>query len=334
MPSSGTYSLKVTDSIASTVGTWNDAACLGNPFTNNYLTTVGWATGSACAANAPANVAIRFLFSLVAAAISLDGDPLIAYAGLPAGWLPTSAELDVRLASFSLVSNCFIQFDAATEHEVTTFNGHKLFTHPNPSGLSALDLFSNGWGVRLVTTGINAQCSIQGIGTPVVITGNYIIGQTWTITTAQPVIYGRNSTTGADRLPQVTVVANDLGFPGQLDDVTEIHFAYTDAAGNPQVVVFSPPFITQTQYVLIFTIPIDDFAPPTVPLPPSTTGVLTGVTFSGSIPLGTLEILLESGSGIYRIVSGKRNDTIYITDGDTQDVKIPNPFGKTGFIGG
>lgn len=61
-----------------------------------------------------------------------------------------------------------------------------------------------------------------------------------------------------------------------------------------------------------------------------------GTQFSGSVPLGSLVILLTDHSGIYTLVPGKSNDTLYssLRDGTTRDVKIPNPFIKTGFIGG
>lgn len=43
---------------------------------------------------------------------------------------------------------------------------------------------------------------------------------------------------------------------------------------------------------------------------------------------------LNPGSGIYKIVPGKHNDTLWNDDLTASfDVKIPNPFGKTGLIG-
>lgn len=59
-----------------------------------------------------------------------------------------------------------------------------------------------------------------------------------------------------------------------------------------------------------------------------------GNQFSGSVPLGTFTIIVANGSGIYRFVDGKTNDTVYTAerDGTTLDIKIPNPFGKSGFF--
>lgn len=59
-----------------------------------------------------------------------------------------------------------------------------------------------------------------------------------------------------------------------------------------------------------------------------------GPPFSGSVPLGTFTILETNGSGVYQFQNGKTNDTLYSStrDGTTYNVKIPNPFGKTGFF--
>lgn len=59
-----------------------------------------------------------------------------------------------------------------------------------------------------------------------------------------------------------------------------------------------------------------------------------GHQFEGSVTLATFTILNFEGSGIYTLVPGKTNDTLYSStrNGTTYDVKIPNPFGKTGFF--
>lgn len=59
-----------------------------------------------------------------------------------------------------------------------------------------------------------------------------------------------------------------------------------------------------------------------------------GPGFSGTVALANFTILVSNGSGIYRFVLGKTNDTLYTAerDGTTYDVKIPNPGGKTGFF--
>jgi len=73
-------------------------------------------------------------------------------------------------------------------------------------------------------------------------------------------------------------------------------------------------------------------------LPTSTVIILIaadpGTQFAGSVPLGTFTILVADATGMYRLVPGKINDTLYSSarDGTTYDVKIPDPFGKTGFF--
>lgn len=74
-----------------------------------------------------------------------------------------------------------------------------------------------------------------------------------------------------------------------------------------------------------------DFIPTVSPSP----GPLDPTEFSGSINLEVLEILYVDTSGVYQIVPGKTNDTLYSgdRDGTTVDVAIPKPFIRTGFVG-
>lgn len=59
-----------------------------------------------------------------------------------------------------------------------------------------------------------------------------------------------------------------------------------------------------------------------------------GNQFTGSVPLGNFTIIVAEASGIYQLIDGKEEDTLYTPerDGTTYDVKIPNPNGKTGFF--
>ncbi len=61
-----------------------------------------------------------------------------------------------------------------------------------------------------------------------------------------------------------------------------------------------------------------------------------GSQFSGSVPLGTFTIAFADASGIYEATVNKHNDTLYdpSRDGSTNDVAIPRPSAKIGFIGG
>ena len=60
-------------------------------------------------------------------------------------------------------------------------------------------------------------------------------------------------------------------------------------------------------------------------------------TISGPVPMASIEILWnETATGVYTVTEGKTNDTLYDNDnpGITDIVKIPDPFIKTGFVGG
>lgn len=73
---------------------------------------------------------------------------------------------------------------------------------------------------------------------------------------------------------------------------------------------------------------------PVVPVTPIIYG--NGTQFSGWVNLTPLTVTLVDASGVYRLVKDKTNDTLYdqIAPISTYNVKIPNPFIKTGFIGG
>lgn len=59
---------------------------------------------------------------------------------------------------------------------------------------------------------------------------------------------------------------------------------------------------------------------------------VVGTTFSGTVTLGTLNILIADVTGMYVMIKDKRSDTVYDRTGDTREIKIPDPFAKTGFI--
>lgn len=68
--------------------------------------------------------------------------------------------------------------------------------------------------------------------------------------------------------------------------------------------------------------------------PPTAIIIIMGTQFSGSVPLGEFTVLVANASGIYTFVEGKTNDTLYTAarDGETYNVKIPNPGARTGFF--
>lgn len=138
--------------------------------------------------------------------------------------------------------------------------------------------------------------------------------------------------------PSVTnpITITDSPEEALLNTVTEVIINYIDEDGTPVEIIILPPFIVATPTLLTFLLPVLPGSPITY------TVSIVGTGFSGIVLLGTLAtIFFNGGSGIYRLVVGQKFDTCYINPtepesalGDSVDVNIPDPFGKTGFIGG
>lgn len=130
----------------------------------------------------------------------------------------------------------------------------------------------------------------------------------------------------------VEVISDPIN-PEALDfeQILTLNMEFLDENGDPQSIPITD-WTLQDINDFIFVIPdFGVFTPGTVQF------VITSTQFSGSVTLGRLiTIYFLSATGIYTLVPGKANDTLYVEDnpGDTIDVKIPNPFFKTGYIGG
>jgi len=107
-----------------------------------------------------------------------------------------------------------------------------------------------------------------------------------------------------------------------------------------QIIVGGETFDVPNQYIEICT---PDRVVFTVPPEIGNSGgtaqivaVIKPPSGGGTIFVGIITILIENASGIYRIIKDKTADTLYDRDtpGATINVRIPNPFAKTGFIGG
>lgn len=103
---------------------------------------------------------------------------------------------------------------------------------------------------------------------------------------------------------------------------------WTDSGGSHSLNI--PTWLIFTLHRWVFVVP------PLTGDPAIVHVVITSTQFTGSVDLGPLlTIFFTNATGIYTLTAGKTNDTIYDNDnGGTIDVKIPNPFWKTGFIGG
>lgn len=144
------------------------------------------------------------------------------------------------------------------------------------------------------------------------------VGASWTI---------ENDTIPVKVGNKVTI----LGAEG-LDTISAVEFSYTDGSGAHTCTVPLIDFLFQspTELTVYLANCVHDFEG-TV----TVSVVGNGTIFSDSIPIGTLTVFFEDGSGIYQIVKGKTTDTVYdpVRDGSTVETAIPDPLGRTGYIG-
>lgn len=154
-------------------------------------------------------------------------------------------------------------------------------------------------------------------GAGITITGTYEIEEfTWEL---EDVIVTPNVT-------EITVTSGTL----ILEDL-EFEIEYVNPAGDV-VVVPVTVIITQDPHIVIFVSP--DFPADVIEIFPVARDP-TGTQFHGRVPLGPLlTIYFTDATGIYQLVPGKTNDTLYNQNDppNTVLVKIPDPFAKTGFL--
>lgn len=126
------------------------------------------------------------------------------------------------------------------------------------------------------------------------------------------------------------VVIRSVDNGGGLNGATGVRF---DTGSGPACIVPLIDFFFQSPNELIIYVPncLHNFAG-TV----TVTVIGDGTVFVGSILAGTLPILFADGSGIYTIQKGKTSDTLYdpARDGSTEEVKIQDPYARTGYVGG
>lgn len=269
-------------------------------------------------------------YHLIGSNIFLDGSITgVQFAGLPAGFTPVSP---LRLSTPSVALGGTTIFASANVGNLAggTAEAKVNYGIYGPKTVNASPALQNAYLtvndivnftaidlISLLTIELTAD-SNGGVTTSLAyamdeidVEGDYIIEQwSWTI--------------GPDTVEagtEVTVESIDTDIL-DLTEITEICFDFNG------LVICSSDFITQTPNLLVFTIPSG--------INYSGTVIITGTRFSGSVALGALTYLLEDSSGIYTLVKNKANDTLY--DGsrsaETNDVKIPNPRARTGYLGG
>lgn len=258
----------------------------------------------------------------------LDGSIIpTPFANLPAGFNVLSAILTLQCtltttAGYS--SYTFTMFFSNTEsRDISNTPADRTvgakryydFTHPLPVPTA----------LHLNTDAIGFSIDRNGAGIPVFqfieVNGTYeTITFNWAITNS-----GTNFKVG----DTVHITANSVTPLPPLTDITELTLTWADGS----LTIPSTDFLLWTLYTLDFVIPVglDNFNGDV-----TIDATVVGTYFTGTATIGTFTIIVANASGIYRIVLNKTNDTIYIdhTTGQTTDVAIPQPFFKTGFIGG
>lgn len=270
------------------------------------------------------NVGLTFFIDENHLGITLDFVQLINWNSLPAGFQLLTLLLNIpnwTVVGRQVDPSNFVRAvsDPYDSGQVLTLNliGEDISPVLPQSALGLL-----GRKIQLTTEGL---CAVGGVAhradlSGVSFEGTYqIINFSWTIEDPGLVDVGT----------QVTITSPVIGGLN-LNDVT-LSVNYTDINGDVQTIPISGgDIIFQDEFTFIFLVP--NFPVGTTILYVEATS--TGTQFSGSVALGPLlTIYFTDGSGIYRLVAGKTNDTLYVNDtGNTIDVKIPDPFAKIAFI--
>jgi hypothetical protein len=133
---------------------------------------------------------------------------------------------------------------------------------------------------------------------------------------------------------------------GNLDEIDDcdsdgnspFSITFIDVNGDTQTLIIPcEAIIFRSQYEIRFRlIFIPGSYPPYGGTPMILNASVTSTEFTGSVALITLNQLLADGSGVYKLTRNKRHDTYYDrTDPENVteiDLKIPNPFIKTGYF--
>jgi hypothetical protein len=278
---------------------------------------------------------LTFGFDQSTAIFSLDGGSAISYNSLPVGFTITYLEFMLTLGS-NFIGNIKLTFPNFTSQE--TFNYPPASSSVDyilvdtPDSITANQFI----GSKIeFTVAIDTTHEPDNLISLLSLYSYSLVGEysnltfTYTIDTPNPIKIGHDVS--------VSSVGPDLGGL-DLSATTSIDLTYLDNGSVPHTInIPYSNFTFINTYQLIFIIPII-FRTIWINLGITSRSItivanINGTQFSGSITLGTRTILYENVSGIYEIVKGKTSDTVYDRTGTTLEVKIPNPFIKTGYIG-
>jgi hypothetical protein len=269
-------------------------------------------------------------FDALGNCISLNGAGNIPLASLPSGFHLSSLTNILGTGGIPL-GRLWANPDGGANiaRGIVTFGSYgpwqTSWNHTTWTGISAPPLLPGPYDILTLFTFLTAEILVNNpasaralVNTSLFLTGLYdIISTQWVVTN----LTHPNSNVPLDihAGDRIQITTPDASF--DFTTVTKIKTKNFEITS----------FITQTSLLLIFEIPrtsSDDS---------STLLLMEGTTFVGNAVVTTVNILAMHASGIYKLVAGKTNDTIYdnsSTGNTTTDTKFPDPFIKTGFIGG
>lgn len=288
--------------------------------------------------------------------IYLDGSLTpISFAGLPAGFTALSAavEIDPSIDTTTYTSagssaHYYLQKSAGDNGVVDTpSSAYNFSAFPKPS---MLGIINDGCGFRVDLDVQNGTAHIVNIF-------DLHVEGTYEISASQFSL--ENPTVPIRVGDKVKIVApatfnsDGIAIPGVLDGVVQVQLSYTDPVTgdtriiaintdidqNPSLIIdgvfdsdgliISGPdsieywwlywIIFQQPYLFWFYIPwgFGSFSGSV-----TITLIGDGIQFSGSVVLGTLQVLYEDASGIYTLVKDQTNDILYFRDGYITDTDV------------
>lgn len=271
----------------------------------------------------------NFLSSI---AFVLDGVNSKSFNGLPAGFIVTAINLNlianaltIGQGTLGIHSTVAIDIDSySNSGETLSLSGIPLTIDP----LTALNVISQRLGFSYSINSevyigavflMNKFASIPSFS----LSGTYEIFQS-KINVETP----SSSVSIGDEISITTPPQPDSFDLSKVDDVT---VQWIDSSGDIHSIdIPASGFTSQGQFLLIFIMPdFEDAVQISI--------FISGTTFSGFVPLGNFPTInFTNATGIYKLVPGQAYDTLYNQDNppETINVKIPDPFAKTGFIGG
>lgn len=288
----------------------------------------------------PISDTIRFDF--LGNSYYLDGSSTpIPFASLPAGFTPLTAVVMFNI-DFAPAGSAVYNLQQGSG--VNGVNNTTSFAYAvAPSSLS---LYNNGCGIKV---------SCPAIGDTIGPIYNLRIEGTYGIASTQYTI--DNATTPKTYGDRISISLNTTGFAssggfsggkgknvenGSLFGTTHIDLSWTDPflgdrlvtiiVGGPSDVIpgievdgvfiawVDLVFVLEDAFLMFYLPP-----PSAMKLHSGTTTIsvsLRGTTFSGSVALGTLDVLFTDGSGIYFLDEDQTHDIFYKRDGFTTDESI------------